>query len=113
MGEEEKRSSVRIPVQLTVRFSLRGKDYTGTALNLSNDGIFLKATELFQNDEILEIVFDLPESKKVRLRSRVVWGTWIEGISTPAAGMGIRFEPSQSEQKDEMHKFIQHLLSHP
>lgn len=107
---EDKRKSVRIPVQLTVRYESNGEQRSGTALNLSADGIFLKSAEILRQDDRIEILLDLSDTRSLVIPSRVIWAQWIEGVGTPTAGMGIQFEYAQPGDRDLINNFIHHLM---
>jgi Tfp pilus assembly protein PilZ len=107
---EDKRKSVRIPVQLTVRYEIGDQQYSGTALNLSADGIFLKSADILRQDDRIEILLDLSDTRSLKIPSRVIWAQWIEGVGTPTAGMGVQFEYAQPGDRDLINSFIHHLM---
>lgn len=107
---EDKRKSVRIPVQLTVRYEISGQQYSGTALNLSADGIFLKSADLLRENDRIDVSLDLSDSSTLKIPSRVIWAQWIEGVGTPTAGMGVQFEFAQPTDRDLITNFIHHLM---
>ena len=111
MTPDDKRKSARIPVQLTVRFRKENNDYQGTALNLSNDGMFLKSSQLLGDNDRIDVLLQLTDSRQLSIPARVIWGQWVEGVGTPTAGMGIQFELETQSEKDELNRFISHLLN--
>ncbi len=106
-----KRKSVRVPVNIPVQF-LRGHDqFLATAINLSEDGMFLKSDERLSANETIELVFRLaPESQVVRWRARVIWGTWVEDSKLHVSGGGVQFAEIPAAEKQELHQFIEDLL---
>jgi len=111
ISSEEKRKSVRIPVDLEAHFTVDKKEYPGRVLNLSIDGAFFKAQHLLDADDTFEFTFHIPGGKHpVKALARVVWGGSIEGAAVRAFGMGIRFEDLGFEYQREIADYIDRLL---
>ncbi len=108
---EDKRKSIRVPVNIPARFLLDREEYEALALNISEDGIFLKTGRVVSEHQSIEIFFRLPETRDVlRLKGRVIWSTRVEGTDTAVSGMGAQFEQVPEEQKEELRQFIERLL---
>jgi c-di-GMP-binding flagellar brake protein YcgR len=99
--KDERRKSIRIPIEVTIRVVNEGKDYPATALNISADGISLKTTHVFHENELIEIIFPVPNSTyKLRLPARIVWGNRIEQDEEALRQIGMEFEQlPEADQK--------------
>lgn len=108
---ENKRKSVRVPVNFETQVAHQAKKHKAGALNLSVDGMCLYSAKTFADNDRILVLFKLPTMQEpMRLWARVVWGRTIESPSTTTFGMGIQFEHPQPSQKKELVKFIQSLL---
>lgn len=109
---ENKRKSVRVPVQLDIQIEHQHHTTAGTVLNCSIDGMFIKTTETFQINEVVKVSFELPGSKdRTVLRSRVMWCHSVEGTGSAILGLGIRFEHLTPEQGESIRRFIDQILN--
>ena|SRR3990172_2542195 len=107
----EKRISVRLPVDLEVRFTDDSKEYLGRILNISAEGVFLKASRLFESGDILNLSIHLPgRSEPLQVMGSVKWGGSIEGAGLTTFGIGVHFENLVPSAREEIDLFIRHLL---
>jgi hypothetical protein len=89
----EKRQKKRVPKRLIVRFGKSRPDVLGFTEDLSIDGLFIKATAVFDPGTVLAIQLMLPDNRQIDLTGQVVWAR-----RTPPSlarfvkksGMGIR-----------------------
>lgn len=110
-GGEDKRKSLRIPVDFEVRFTFENKELQALALNLSTDGMFLKTDYMLLQDDIIEVFFQIPDIQEpFWMKARVAWGTWVDGRQSPISGMGLQFVDPLPSQKSELEQYLQKLL---
>lgn len=110
-GDKDSRKSVRVPVQIEARLSQEKNEKTGTALNLSSSGVFIRLSQPLMAFETWNIRFQLPGSaESMDLKGRVMWSTKVDYSGTAIHAAGFQFEQPDSGQTDELKKFIQNLL---
>ena len=110
--EDERRKSIRVPIEVKIRVVKEGKDYSATALNISAEGISLKTNHVFRDHELIEIVFTVPDSNyQLRLPARVVWGNRIEEDESLAEKIGMQFEELPEADQQAVLSFIRQLLA--
>lgn len=106
-----KRKSVRVPVNFNTQIFKQDQRFSGGVLNLSVDGMFVQTPASFDENDHIHVIFRLPSTQEpMRLKARVVWGREIEGADVSSFGMGIQFEQTGMAQKKELAKYIQGLL---
>lgn len=114
MGRDN-RSFRRAPISLKITLSESGDDYSikfDTA-NLSEGGIFVKSSILWEPDQKFDLVFTLPNSEKeIVAKGKVarsedkydLFATAERDSSVP--GMGIQFTEISEEDKQIIRDFI-------
>jgi len=109
---EEKRKSIRVPVDLEAHLRKDNRDYVARILNLSTEGVFVKTTHLLDANDQVDIFFHLPGLKhRIHAAAAVRWGGPMEGGAVRGAyGLGISFQELAADQKEEIETYIQNLL---
>ncbi|HJZ10958.1 MAG TPA: PilZ domain-containing protein [Acidobacteriota bacterium] len=111
LPSEDKRHSLRVPVDLEATFKTDNHEYVGRILNLSTQGVFLKAPHLFDANQTFLFSFHIPGlDHPVTTKARVMWGGSMEGMSLSGFGMGVRFENLSQKHKEEIAEYIHQLL---
>lgn len=111
MEQDDRRKSIRVPLQLKIRVVKEGKEYTGTAMNISADGISLATTHKFEQNELIEILFPVSDQHEVKLTARVVWEHRIQEDGQSDSTMGMEFEELTPEDQDALMEFVNQLLA--
>lgn len=104
----EKRRSLRIPVDFRASFIHDDKTLSGRILNLSVDGVFLRASELLDSGDPIHLTFDLVD-QEIQVKGRVMWGGSVED-KVGTFGMGIHFDHISALQQAAIELFIRNLL---
>lgn len=89
----EKRHKKRLSKRLIVRFGKSRPDVLGFTEDVSIDGLFIKASVVFDPGTVLTIQLMLPENRQVDLTGQVVWARRTPPSLTrfvKKSGMGIR-----------------------
>lgn len=88
----ERRSDVRIPVQLDVKCTQRKTTTRGTCLNLSQGGMFIATDHPLPPGTDITLHFKLPgPTDPLSVPGRVAWITVTEIEPGAVAGMGVQF----------------------
>lgn len=107
----EKRNSVRVPVRFAVRLVKAQVENSGTALNLSVEGLFIQVPHPMIPFETWDIHFTLPGSKdSLKIKARVMWSARMDVSGIATFGAGFQFEQTELSQTNELRKFIHYLL---
>lgn len=107
----EKRKSVRVPVRFAVRLVKAQVENSGTALNLSIEGLFIQIPQPMIPFETWDIHFILPGSKdSMKIKARVMWSARVDVSGFATFGAGFLFEQTELSQTNELRKFIHYLL---
>jgi uncharacterized protein (TIGR02266 family) len=96
-GQEEKRKSNRVPVQLDVNI-VHDEDYLiSFTRDISADGMFINTASPVAKGEILTVAFSLGTEKEITLEAEVVW----MNVNGPEIdrGMGLQFINISKEKK--------------
>jgi len=114
MGQNN-RSFRRAPISLKITLSESGDDYSikfDTA-NLSEGGIFVKSSILWEPEQKFDLVFKLPNSEKDIVakgkvaRSEDKYNLFLTADrDSSVPGMGIQFTEISEEDKDIIREFI-------
>lgn len=89
----EKRTKKRLPKRLIVRFGKTRPDALGFTEDVSVEGLFIKATSVFDPGTVLVIQLMLPDNHAVDMTGQVVWARKTPQSLTrfvKKSGMGIR-----------------------
>ena len=71
---QEKRSSVRVPVNMIVKYGMDGNYLFDVSKNIAQGGVFIKTDTPSEVGALLDIHLSLPDSKKkIKTQGKVVW----------------------------------------
>lgn len=105
----EKRRSVRVPVEFTALIQHDRKLYSGLALNLSEDGLFLVVPELLSPSQTVDVTFRLPNSAdETKVPAKVAWCSKVKGRGKFIYGVGVQI--TNNGAKGTLHAFVESLL---
>ena len=100
----ENRASIRVSVDLDAEVRVGMKAFTGTVLNCSLSGIFLRTHEKLDDGDVLEIRIFLPGIlDPIQTSSRVIWTDWSEKYPP---GFGIHFLSLSDDQVQILRSFL-------
>ena len=100
----DNRASVRVSVELDAELRVGQKAFSGTVLNCSLSGIFLRTHEKLEAGDVLEVRIILPEIlDPIQTNSRVIWTDWSERYPP---GFGIHFLSLTDEQVKVLRDFL-------
>jgi uncharacterized protein (TIGR02266 family) len=93
---DERRSSQRIPVTVTLTVQYRSGDelHRDRVLNRSVGGLFIRTSRPLPIGTELDLVIDISGELPIRQRARVVWERLYDKKAPPhePEGMGVQFE---------------------
>jgi len=105
----EKRRHARVPVEFTALIQQDRKLYSGVALNLSEDGLFLVVSELFSPSRMVEVTFRLPNSQdETRVPAKVAWCSKVKGRGKFIFGIGVQI--MNDVARETLHSFVESVL---
>jgi Tfp pilus assembly protein PilZ len=105
----EKRRYVRVPVEFTALIQQDRKLYSGLALNLSEDGLFLIVPELLSPSQTVDVTFRLPNSQdETKVPARVAWSSKVRGRGKFIYGMGVQIMNDVAQ--GALHSFVDSVL---
>jgi len=108
----EMRTSVRIPVMIPAYITRNDREYLGTVLNISIDGMFIKTVDFLPAHVDVEILFHLPVSKyPLKIGARIVWCSKIVGPEGTICGIGLQFDNHYLAERLLLKTFIDHMLA--
>jgi uncharacterized protein (TIGR02266 family) len=101
---EERRSAVRIPVEMWVEESTERELYFQRGANISVGGIFLERTIPHARGTIVTLQFTLPnDTNPIKVRGEIV----NVGEATSELGMGIKFLDLADSDRQRIQIFIE------
>ncbi len=103
MCKEEKRSSIRVPIDIWVEESKEGELYYQRTANISEGGLFFEKTVPHPKGTIVNLKFTLPnQSEPIQVKGEIVnLPNDADGL-----GMGIKFIGLAEEQKKAIEEYI-------
>lgn len=113
----ERRTSPRIPIQMHARARINGTSWEGTAVNISQGGIFLllKGAVTATQDQAIRLgfgsdvgVLEIPASLR-HIRSKTASGF---PTQIPMTGMAIRFSPLDEVKEKILQSLLEGLRTH-
>ena len=105
----EKRKFVRVPVEFTALIQQDRKLYSGLALNLSEDGLFLVVPELLTPSRMVNVTFRLPNAEdETMVSAKVAWCSKVKGRGKFVYGIGVQF--MNHAARGLLHSFVEGLL---
>ena len=108
-----RRSEERVRVKIRISFKKAGDLFRAYMGDLDSGGLFIKTTKSLPVDTLLDLEFNLPNTKKViRTPGRVAW-TRSQEMSTEKMppGMGTEFVDMNYEDKKLLKKYLTLLKS--
>jgi uncharacterized protein (TIGR02266 family) len=84
----EKRSNIRIPLQLKVDVESPNNHYLFEMSNISETGIFIQTETPFDPGTHLNLQFALGDNELIRTRGEVIW---VNPPDEEEPGMGVKF----------------------
>ncbi len=114
---QDSRESARVPVRVPLLYGLSTPDLIGYLYNLSRTGLYLMASRTFPRGTMLQLRFQLPNSRREFTGSaRVVW---VNQADEPAAaipgrppGMGLEFVDLPPATRNLVHLLVARLCRH-
>ncbi len=109
MEAAERREFPRLEARLVVDLRTKYIYTTGSILNISSNGLFIKTQNPLPEGSELELATHLPELKKPTFFKGIV--RWVRKASTSPlpAGMGIELLLPNERKMKKIFKIIQHL----
>src|SRR5665213_4087755 len=103
----EKRSTIRIPIQLKVDVESPNNHYLfEMASNISESGIFIQTSEPLNPGTHLNMQFALADNELIRTRGEVIW---VNPIDEEEPGMGVKFLSLSLQQRHRILAAIKKL----
>jgi len=103
-GFEERRSSLRIPVEMWVEESTERELYFQRGANISVGGIFLERTIPHPRGTVVSLQFTLPDdAEPVRVKGEIV----NVGEASTDLGMGVKFVDLSDSDRRRIQDYIQ------
>lgn len=99
----EKRPAARRLKRLFVRFGTDLPIYVGYTTDISETGIFIKASTIFPPKTIVKIAVTMPDDRVVLLTGEVIWAKRVPAQLTRLVrknGMGIRLQQPDASYLD-------------
>jgi type IV pilus assembly protein PilZ len=111
--EEEKREADRAAITLKVDYKRINTFFADYTKNISKGGTFIRTTKPLAIGTEFVFVLSLPaQDEQLRLLGQVVWITEeSQATEESPPGMGIRFKFDTDDQREQVHKFVERLMS--
>jgi uncharacterized protein (TIGR02266 family) len=101
------RQHPRHNVELEVTLESETNFYMGLTENVSEGGLFIATHVLKPLGTQIEVSFKLPEmSEPIKVMGTVRWVREYSDASDTSPGMGVRFEHLNTEQFEQIHRFL-------
>jgi len=111
-SQVEKRRYVRVPVEFTALIQQDRKLYSGVALNLSEDGLFLVVSELLSPSQTVDVTFRLPDAQdETKVPARIAWSSRVKGRGKFVYGIGVQI--MNNVARGTLHSFVDSMLQTP
>ena len=98
------RRDVRVALQVPINIRVKHRLLNGDTENLSVDGVFIRMEDPLPVGRVVDLTFDLPESKPLKAEGTVTWQR--PASSTLGSGVGIRFDKIPSETNTALEAFV-------
>jgi len=117
LNEHLRRRFKRIPFNTTIdyrqKFSADDNFYEGRVINLSAEGIFVTANQIFPTGDVLLVKINLfPKEEVLECDAKVVWIADEEIQPQDFPGMGLEFFNLSSEKQERIVQFVEKHLTH-
>jgi len=101
----------RVPCQMTVDFSVAGRNYRGRGIDLSMNGLYIESRDELPPQKIIELSFSLPTVSPHRLRARgkITWvnqGFPRKNLNLPQ-GFGVEITSTDTESLDVIRRYLE------
>ena len=109
----DRRREFRAPIELRVEYKRVNTFFADYTKNISRGGTFIATERPLDIGTEFVFALDLPGlTEPLRLRGRVMWTTKTEDASKAnPAGMGIEFQYSSAEERNETEKIVERLFA--
>jgi type IV pilus assembly protein PilZ len=109
----DRRREFRAPIELRVEYKRVNTFFADYTKNISRGGTFIATDRPLDIGTEFVFALDLPGlTEPLRLRGRVMWTTTVEDASKAnPAGMGIEFQYSSAEERNETEKVVERLFA--
>lgn len=120
MGDRDNRNFKRAIISLKIRLAESGDDISikFNTHNLSEGGLFVKSSILWEPEQEFDMTFTLPNSEKeIKVKGKVARSDDKYSIFVPSSedssmpGMGIRFTNLTDEDKETIRDYIDSLAT--
>jgi uncharacterized protein (TIGR02266 family) len=111
LASVERRSDLRFPTRLSVRFTSGDELREAVLANISRGGIFVATSSPLPEDTPVRLFVSAPHGE-VEMAGRVAWVREKDKRDGPA-GMGVRFEDLSAEQSARIAEILARLASRP
>lgn len=109
-SEDDRRESLRIPVEMWVEESTERELYFQRGANISIGGIFLQRTIPHTKGTVINLQFTLPgDATPIKVRGEIV----NVGETADELGMGLRFVDLQEADQVRVASFIERMAKAP
>lgn len=99
----EHRRYVRIPIAVGLQVELEGRTLGGTSREISAGGMSMTVEPLPKINQLLTVIFELPENSQLVLKGSVCWTRETEGL------FGVRFAEGEGD-RDKVKNWIDAYL---
>lgn len=101
----------RVPCQMTVDFTIAGKNYQGRGVDISLHGVYVEFREEIPPQKLIEVSFILPSisAHRIHAKGRVAWvnqGFPRKNLNMPQ-GFGIEIQSIDIESIDTIKRFLE------
>ena len=109
----DRRREFRAPIELRVEYKRVNTFFADYTKNISPGGPFIATERPLDIGTEFVFALDLPGlTEPLRLRGRMMWTTKTEDASKAnPAGMGIEFQYSSAEERNETEKIVERLFA--
>lgn len=80
-------------------------------MDISANGISIATTHMFEENELIEILFPVSEQHEVKLTARVVWEHRVEEGGHVDSKMGMEFQELNDDDQEALLDFVNQLLA--
>lgn len=108
----ERRKVKRLPVKMLVDYRSKEGNYLfDFSYNLGSGGVFIHTKKPHPIDTHIKLTFTLPNTEaSFEVEGKVMWHQpAIDKEGSPAQGMGIQFVGLTDQQREILHRYIQHI----
>jgi CheY-like chemotaxis protein len=100
----------RVPCQMTVDFTIAGRNYRGRGIDISMNGLYIEYRDELPPQKVVEICFILPNVSphRVRARGRITWlnqGFPRRNLNLPQ-GFGVEMVSIDMESVDVIKRYL-------